>query len=276
MKLVFEIPPTGGIITSSFYSIVKLHHYVTKFDSMVAFFECTFIAFIFFYTIAETVKIVVLKRKYRHSIWNFFDLAILVLAYVVICFRIYSYVAIEPQIVQLIAEEKSANFDSVVSYQLMYNNVIAFLAALTWLKIFKYTRFNKTMSQFSMTFAKCYKQIVAFSIMFFIVFATFAQLGYLLFGKQVEDFRALLTTVSTLARATIGDFDLNAVEVDHPILARLFYISYLFVVFFIMMNMFLAIVTDAYAFVRCEEAMKDSFKKSHFKNDLEKLMSKLG
>ncbi|XP_021918646.1 polycystin-2-like, partial [Zootermopsis nevadensis] len=53
MKLVFEKPPIGGIITSSFYRILKLHHYVTKFDSFVAFFECTFIAFIFFYTIAE-------------------------------------------------------------------------------------------------------------------------------------------------------------------------------------------------------------------------------
>lgn len=55
-------------------------------------------------------------------------------------------------------------------------------------QIFKYISFNKTMTQLSSTLARCAKDILGFAIMFFIVFFAYAQLGYLLFGTQVENF----------------------------------------------------------------------------------------
>lgn len=57
-----------------------------------------------------------------------------------------------------------------------------------FLQIFKYISFNKTMTQLSSTLARCAKDILGFAIMFFIVFFAYAQLGYLLFGTQVENF----------------------------------------------------------------------------------------
>lgn len=60
---------------------------------------------------------------------------------------------------------------------------------LPWpLQIFKYISFNKTMTQLSSTLARCAKDILGFAIMFFVVFFAYAQLGYLLFGTQVENF----------------------------------------------------------------------------------------
>lgn len=44
------------------------------------------------------------------------------------------------------------------------------------------------MSQLSSTLARCATDILGFSVMFFIVFFAYAQLGYLLFGTQVETF----------------------------------------------------------------------------------------
>lgn len=56
------------------------------------------------------------------------------------------------------------------------------------LQIFKYISFNKTMTQLSSTLGRCAKDILGFAIMFFIVFFAYAQLGYLLFGTEVESF----------------------------------------------------------------------------------------
>lgn len=56
------------------------------------------------------------------------------------------------------------------------------------LQIFKYISFNKTMTQLSSTLARCAKDILGFAVMFFIVFFAYAQLGYLIFGTQVENF----------------------------------------------------------------------------------------
>lgn len=44
------------------------------------------------------------------------------------------------------------------------------------------------MTQLSSTLGRCAKDILGFAIMFFIVFFAYAQLGYLLFGTEVDTF----------------------------------------------------------------------------------------
>lgn len=44
------------------------------------------------------------------------------------------------------------------------------------------------MNQLSTTMSRCAKDLMGFSIMFFIVFLAYAQLAYLVFGTQVDDF----------------------------------------------------------------------------------------
>lgn len=44
------------------------------------------------------------------------------------------------------------------------------------------------MTQLSMTLGACAKDLIGYSVMFFMVFVAFAQLGYLLFGSEVEDY----------------------------------------------------------------------------------------
>ena len=56
------------------------------------------------------------------------------------------------------------------------------------LQVFKYISFNRTMTQLSSTLSKCAKDLAGFAVMFFIFFLAFAQLGYLLFGTQIEEY----------------------------------------------------------------------------------------
>lgn len=65
-------------------------------------------------------------------------------------------------------------------------------------QVFKYISINKTMTQLSSTLGRCAKDILGFAIMFFIVFFAYAQLGYLLFGTEVESF-------NTFAKCMYGD-----------------------------------------------------------------------
>ena len=56
------------------------------------------------------------------------------------------------------------------------------------LQLFKFINFNRTMSQLSTTMSRCAKDLFGFAIMFFIIFLAYAQLAYLVFGTQVDDF----------------------------------------------------------------------------------------
>ena len=44
------------------------------------------------------------------------------------------------------------------------------------------------MTQLFTTLSRCAKDVAGFAVMFFIVFLAYVQLGYLVFGTQVEDF----------------------------------------------------------------------------------------
>lgn len=113
-----------------------------------------------------------------------------------------------------------ADFEFLAFWQTQYNNMNAVNLFFAWIKVepgslafiymsrlpvtacslrqvFKYISINKTMTQLSSTLGRCAKDILGFAVMFFIVFFAYAQLGYLLFGMEVEAF-------STFARCMYG------------------------------------------------------------------------
>ncbi|CAG0885259.1 unnamed protein product [Darwinula stevensoni] len=124
----------------------------------------------------------------------------------------------------------------------------------------------------------CAKDVAGFAIMFFIVFFAFAQLGYLLFGTQVEDFSTFGDSVFTLLRTILGDFNFHEIEEANRVLGPIFFLSYVFFVFFVLLNMFLAIINDTYSEVKAEIAkQKNEFEiADYFKRGYNNLMGKLG
>ena len=90
-----------------------------------------------------------------------------------------------------------------------------------WVKMFKYVSFNKTMTQLSMTISRSSGDIGGFSVMFFIVFFAFAELGYLLFGTQLEDYRSVVVTIFTLVRFILGDYNFTDLETANRLLGRM-------------------------------------------------------
>lgn len=108
------------------------------------------------------------------------------------------------------------NFEPLARLQVHFNNLAAIIVFLSWVKVrchlniwhakmilllfaqnttililpqlFKFINFNKTMNQLSTTMSRCAKDLMGFAIMFFIVFLAYAQLAYLVFGTQVNDF----------------------------------------------------------------------------------------
>ena len=75
----------------------------------------------------------------------------------------------------------------------------------------------------------------------------------------------------------LGDFDFPSYQAAHPSLGPLFFIIFIFIVFFILLNMFLAIINDTYAEVKSDLAQQeDEFALGdYFKKGYDKMMSKL-
>ncbi|PIO61914.1 hypothetical protein TELCIR_16546, partial [Teladorsagia circumcincta] len=116
------------------------------------------------------------------------------------------------------------------------------------------------MNQLAATLSRSAKDIGGFAVMFAVFFFAYAQFGYLVFGTQIADYSTFLSSVFALLRTALGDFDFSALSNTNRVLGPLFFVTYVFFVFFVLLNMFLAIINDSYVEVKAELArQKDGY-----------------
>ncbi|XP_012873128.1 PREDICTED: polycystic kidney disease 2-like 1 protein [Dipodomys ordii] len=255
LRLVVEFPATGGAIPSWQIRTVKLIRYVSNWDFFIIGCEIIFCIFIFYYVVEEVLEIHMHRLGYLSSIWNILDLVVILLSMLAVGFHIFRTLEVNRLMGKLLEQPNTyADFEFLAFWQTQYNNMNAVNLFFAWIKIFKYISFNKTMTQLSSTLARCAKDILGFAIMFFIVFFAYAQLGYLLFGTQVENFSTFTKCIFTQFRIILGDFDYNAINNANRILGPVYFVTYVFFVFFVLLNMFLAIINDTYSEVKEELA----------------------
>uniref|UniRef100_A0A8B9H4X7 Polycystin 2 like 1, transient receptor potential cation channel n=1 Tax=Astyanax mexicanus TaxID=7994 RepID=A0A8B9H4X7_ASTMX len=282
IRLVVEFPATGGAIPSYQIRTVKLIRYITTWDYFIIGCEIVFCVFILYYIVEEILELRIHKLSYFKSIWNILDVVIIMLAIVAIVFNVFRTIKVDKLLGNLLKEPSIyADFEFLAFWQTQYNNMNAVNLFFAWIKIFKYISFNKTMTQLSSTLARCATDILGFAIMFFIVFFAYAQLGYLLFGTEVESFSTFHKCIFTQFRIILGDFDYDGIERANRVLGPIYFFTYVFFVFFVLLNMFLAIINDTYSEVKEELAsqkddlqitdlIKQSYSKTFMKLKLKK------
>nr|AKN21728.1 PKD2-2 [Schmidtea mediterranea] len=269
MRLIFEFPTIGGVKTSNEFRVVKLLRYISTFDYFIAACEVIFCLFIVYYIVEETIEIRKHKLAYFYEFWNWLDIVVIIISLVCAIFDIYRTASVQKLIQGLLSNENQFPAFDFLSYcQQQFNNAVAINLFIAWIKIFKYISFNKTMTQLSSTLTRSSKDLFGFAVMFFIIFFAFAELGYFIFGSQIEDFENLIKSALTQFRIILGDFDYQQLESAHRIIGPVYFILFTFFVFFVLINMFLAIITDTYAEVKAEIAtQKNEFEMAdYFRN----------
>lgn len=278
IRLLVEFPASGGAVTSSEIYTVKLLRYVSKFDYFLAVCEVIFCVFIFNYVIQEGVELYCRKLSYFKRFWNFLDFSIVLLSIVAIFFNIYRTIKVNALLLNLLKNSNSyPNLYFLAYWQNRYNIIIAFTVFIAWIKIFKYISFNMTMTQLATTLSRCAKAIIGFAVMFFIVFFGYAQLGYLIFGTQVDGFHTFGSCIFTQFRIILGDFNFSEIEEANRILGPIYFITFVFCLFFVLLNVFLAIINDTYSEVKDDKSLENvdfdiyEVLKRHYKNLLYKI-----
>eukprot|EP00094_Tigriopus_californicus_P010741 TCALIF_10360-PA protein Name:"Similar to Pkd2l1 Polycystic kidney disease 2-like 1 protein (Mus musculus)" AED:0.18 eAED:0.18 QI:118/0.86/1/1/0.8/0.75/16/1264/740 len=189
IKMNFEFPPTGGIIPTTQFGTVKLLRYITPFEYALMGLEVVFAVFVAYYVVEEVIELSMMGLQYFTTFWNFLDLFMISVSVATLSFNLYLFTTVTGLLKSLLAEpELFADFSFLEFWSKTFQDAAALTVFTGWIKVFKYISFNKTMSQLSGTITRCASDVAAFSIMFFIVFFAYAQIGYLLFGVHVGDY----------------------------------------------------------------------------------------
>ncbi|XP_062852318.1 polycystin-2 [Trichomycterus rosablanca] len=259
VRLLVEFPATGGAVTSWQFQTVRLMRYVSSWDHFVGLCEVVFCFFVLYYLVQEALEIQLHRLRYFRSLWNCLDVLIVTLSVPAVIMNIYRTSAVNSRLRYLLENHSTyANFSSLANLQVQFNNLAAVIVFLAWVKLFKFINFNKTMNQLSTTVSRCAKDLLGFAIMFFIVFLAYAQLAYLVFGTQLNDFSTFQACIFTQFRIILGDFDFSELEQANRVLGPIYFTTFVFFMFMILLNMFLAIINDTYAEVKADMAQQRS------------------
>ena len=114
----------------------------------------------------------------------------------------------------------------------------------SWLKIFKYFRVSRRLMLLWYTHRNAFHEVLSISLVFFVILSGFAFSGHLLFGDKVRSFHNWTTAVSALMLSIIGSFEYEALRDTSPTFAPIFVSLWIFIVFFVLVNMFIAVISD--------------------------------
>eukprot|EP00743_Colponemidia_sp_Colp-15_P008008 GILK01008673.1.p1 GENE.GILK01008673.1~~GILK01008673.1.p1 ORF type:complete len:875 (+),score=143.44 GILK01008673.1:99-2723(+) len=98
-------------------------------------------------------------------------------------------------------------------------------------------------------------QLSAFTFVFVLIFISYVTSGYILYGTSMESFQSYTSSFSAMLQMLLGSFDYTSMSRASS-LSPYFATSFLFLVFFILLNVFSAILNDAYRQARLDMEVK--------------------
>ncbi|KAF4323771.1 hypothetical protein BBO99_00000831 [Phytophthora kernoviae] len=112
------------------------------------------------------------------------------------------------------------------------------------LRILNTFRDHVGLSILTRTMASAVHSFWTFSVVFAVIFTAFAASGTVLFGSRIEDFSSLASAMKSCVNMIYGDFDFDTIkDIDYSVV---YYWSYMTLQTFVLLNIVLAIVVDAY------------------------------
>eukprot|EP00735_Rhodelphis_limneticus_P009312 TRINITY_DN267_c0_g1::TRINITY_DN267_c0_g1_i1::g.1709::m.1709 TRINITY_DN267_c0_g1::TRINITY_DN267_c0_g1_i1::g.1709 ORF type:complete len:877 (-),score=257.62,sp/Q4GZT3/PKD2_BOVIN/26.14/1e-52,PKD_channel/PF08016.7/4.8e-37,PKD_channel/PF08016.7/2.8e-34,Ion_trans/PF00520.26/2.4e+03,Ion_trans/PF00520.26/5.7e-15,EF-hand_1/PF00036.27/3.1e+03,EF-hand_1/PF00036.27/0.0021,IQ/PF00612.22/0.0018,EF-hand_7/PF13499.1/0.0027,EF-hand_8/PF13833.1/0.014,EF-hand_6/PF13405.1/4.5e+02,EF-hand_6/PF13405.1/0.45,EF-hand_5 len=182
---------------------------------------------------------------------NFFDFLNLTLFYASFTLRMLTIGTTASTDWNQDSKDQYVDVQTVSDYYQMEQYCNASNAFLSWFKIFKYLRISRRMSQLIDTLAEGAGDIGYFMIIFAIIFLSFAISGHVAFGVDVREFRTINQSALVLFRGlTEGSLDFYTLYDANRILGPLYYATFFILAFFVLMNMFLAIINQSYTTVQ--------------------------
>ncbi|GMH94595.1 hypothetical protein TL16_g12950 [Triparma laevis f. inornata] len=283
----FEFEESGTISMKHSINSFSSEVYATSDDFVRMCMELLFIVLSLVNLGTELSEIVVAKietghfRTYFKSFWNYVDLANLLLFFYSAWFWVQFVRALgvyaprerwevlesldsegnflsldEDESLEMIGFlEDTANLVLIRSRQNFINGVALLLLIM---RLLKNLDFQPRLGLVTRTLSNAVVNLSHFILVFGLIFFSYSVMGHLAFGGELEKarrgFHTLMLSMHTCFSILFGDIDLtnDFVNSDNVQIGFVFFYSYMAIVFFVLLNILLAILVDAYMDVKTQ------------------------
>jgi len=252
-RIVAEFSMSGVCATNSRVIVVQPRHLniiassgLTDLIAIVG--EFILALFILFYVAEELTEFSVTLLRYFTDPWNVMDwlnLALLIWFVVMRTMVWLEAMGFTLGSTEVMEKNHYTPMQSIAERLLFARTINAFNAVLIWAKVVKYVGFMPYVKTLLVTVETCWKQFFSFLIMFLIIFLAFVIAYTIGFGETIRELSTTGATGVYLARSFLGDIDLTNVYLEAPIFGAFLILFFMLGVYFLMMNVFFAILLAA-------------------------------
>jgi len=254
VRLVAEVLAGGGMVPNHEFHSMRIYASHTAEDRKEFWMAIVVGLFYLYYSAEEAIELWHDgPRTYFSSTLN----CAMVLNILLFVLQVY-YRALSssnaPALAYVDAGDSFIDFRAAMQATRFSNDIGAINTFLNWFKMIAYLSYIPTFALLTDTLKVAAPEIFGFSFVFAIVFFGFAQAHTMVFGGRVEGYRTLGNSMYMLTRSLLGDFDFEEMRRNEPTIGPLFFVLFICLAVFVILNMLIAIVSDAYS--TCRELMK--------------------
>ena len=248
----FEILPTGYGYPFPKIDTILLTSTETGFYEFYLICQFLFIMMAFVFLIIEMYKLYRATWTYLRDVWNWVEILRIFLSVLVVVF----YIIKSKLILKLAAIVKenpfaTVSFGEAVTWSHAETTTLAIAAFFTTLKLLHVIRFNQQVSIMMSSFRVSKSLLLSYSVIFIIIFVSYAQMGKLAFGNHIHGYSSVYNALfSEVIVCLGGQMRFHELTGVHRFLGPLYGISFLALMSFIFMNFFVAILNNSFEDVK--------------------------
>eukprot|EP00438_Fugacium_kawagutii_P024201 Skav221740 [mRNA] locus=scaffold821:58099:66110:+ [translate_table: standard] len=211
----------------------------------------------------ENKKRITIKWDYFLDAWNVLDWIMMI---VTVCYKIDTWAkagglyVISPADWNLISRGMYSNFHPVAANIRQVHALVAFNTILTWFKAVKYINIIPYVTTFMQTVSIAQVSLGSWIVVFVCTLTGFVLAFSTAFGADISSLQTPFQAFIFIMLTILGNSDVSVIYTVAPLLGSLLIIIYVVGIFFVIMNLFYAIIVSTLSDAKIEEDAKQKKK----------------
>ncbi|PVD38502.1 hypothetical protein C0Q70_01117 [Pomacea canaliculata] len=253
MRLVAEFPETGDTLVWKDIKILRIDHHMQAADLYILIGEIIAVVAVIILTVVIVVKLKKQKLSFFSDFWQVLDVCTALCSYVAITFYAIKYLTVNDSMAAWRQNPKAyVDFYQAAFWDALYGYMLAAAVFITTLRLLRVLGYNKRLTAIGTVLSMSGRDLLGFSVVFLVVFVAYLSAGYLMFMTSQRDFRSPWHCALALYQILLGRNVLSIISVDGVLFAWIYFISFIVLVFLILMTMFQAILCNTSSIVQAD------------------------
>eukprot|EP00794_Sanderia_malayensis_P003794 gene3794-4317_t len=259
VTLLLEFTQDGGAFPYTRIVTTRLDRYNSDFSFFLAACEISFLLLSLYYLWMEFKRFRVKGIDYFKQWSSLIELMLLSLTWATFALLIVRFGVVNWTKNKYKANpSKFTSFQYAASIDLAYGYTLACLIFIAFLKVLKTLRFNKNMLLLYRTLQFASKDLRYYGFLFSIPLLAYIQWAYLLFGSHLNNYVTILRSAMSVVNLLLGSANFYDLQSANRIVGPIFFALIIVTMGFVLINMFLSIIMQAFSDVRRLMALEEN------------------